>query len=58
MMLPEGQEPEFTVKQTGDGQYAYVNRGGEQTRITEVHRAFTNDCVERKLITVDQARSG
>lgn len=51
MMLPEGQEPEFTVKQTEPGQYAYVNRGGEQTRITEVHRAFANGCVELYLFS-------
>jgi hypothetical protein len=37
-MLPEGQSPEFTVQQTAPGKYAYVNRDGEHTTITEIHR--------------------
>jgi len=46
MLLPEGEQPEFTVKQTAPGQYAYVNRDGEQTQITEVHRVASPECVE------------
>lgn len=34
--LPEGEEPEFTVTQTGPGQYHYVNRKGQETSIEEV----------------------
>jgi len=51
LMLPEGETPEFTVKQTAPGQYAYVNRGGEQTTITEVHRAFQPGSVELYLFS-------
>lgn len=45
MMLPEGESPEFTVEQIAPGQYAYVNRDGEKTQISEVHRVSTPDSV-------------
>jgi hypothetical protein len=34
--LPEGEAPEFTVKQLGPGQYSYTNRHGQPTTIQEV----------------------
>lgn len=51
LMLPEGQSPEFTVRQTIPGQYAYVNRDGEQTQVTEIQRAFRPGCVDLYLYT-------
>ncbi len=45
-MLPEGESPEFTVQQTAPGNYAYVNRDGEKTTITEILRVIESDRVE------------
>jgi len=45
-MLPEGESPEFTITQTGAGRYAYVNRDGEHTEITEILRVIQPEHVE------------
>lgn len=37
-ILPEGEQPEFTVRQVAEGKYFYKNRHGEETRIEEVAR--------------------
>ncbi len=36
--LPAGQSPEFVVRNTGTNTYAYVNRHGQHSEITEVGR--------------------
>lgn len=36
--LPAGQSPEFTIQHTGTNSYAYVNRHGQQSQVTEVGR--------------------
>ena len=36
--LPAGQSPEFVVRNTGTNTYAYVNRHGQHSKITEVGR--------------------
>jgi hypothetical protein len=40
-LLGEGQEPEFEIQEDGPGTYHYVNQKEQQTRITELYRAFT-----------------
>ncbi len=45
-MLPEGESPEFTIKQTAQGKYAYVNRDDEKTELTEILREIQPGHVE------------
>ncbi len=40
--LPDDEEPEFVVTQLAAGQYRYVNRHGQETRIEEVSRALVS----------------
>lgn len=49
--LPEGETPEFVVRQIETGHYAYKNRDGENTDIVELHRVVSPDSANVVLLT-------
>lgn len=42
-LMPDGEEPEFTIEQNSTNSYFYINRKGERTDIVEVVRKKTSD---------------